>query len=224
MSIKYLVTGATGHLGSAVVSELLASGRQDIRVLVMPGDPAASRLPAGLERTEGDILDSAALDRFFDIADGGDTVVIHCAGIVSTSMKFSRKLYDVNVTGTKNIVDRCAALQIRKLVYVSSVHAMPTLPEGHVMTEIDAFDPDKVVGPYAKSKAEATAYVSAAVKDGLNAVVVFPAGILGPNDYARSNNITQLILEFCRGKMPFGVKSRFDFVDVRDVADRKSVV
>jgi dihydroflavonol-4-reductase len=218
MSIKYLVTGATGHLGSAVVSELLASGLQDIRVLVMPGDPAASRLPAGLERTEGDILDSAALDRFFDVPHSEETVVIHCAGIVSTSMKFSRKLHDVNVTGTKNIVDRCAALQIKKLVYVSSVHAMPTLPEGRVMTEIDAFDPDKVVGPYAKSKAEATAYVSAAVKGGLNAVLVFPAGILGPNDYARSNNITQLILEFCRGKMPFGVKSRFDFVDVRDVA------
>ena len=65
---------------------------------------------------------------------------------------------------------------------------------------------------------EASAYVSTAVKQGLNATIVFPAGILGPYDYAKSNNITQLIIEFCRGGMPMGVRSRFDFVDVRDVA------
>ena len=217
--MKYLITGATGHVGSAVVQALLEAGRQDIRVLVMPGDPAAAQLPDSIEKVEGNVLDRAALDRFFAVPDGGETVVIHCAGIVSTAMKFSQKLYDVNVVGTKNITDLCRQHQVKKLVYVSSVHAMPTLPAGRVMAEIDAFDPALVVGPYAKSKAEATAYVSAAVKNGLNAVIVFPCGILGPYDYARSNNITQLILEFCRGSMPFGVKSRFDFVDVRDVAE-----
>jgi dihydroflavonol-4-reductase len=133
-------------------------------------------------------------------------------------MRFSRRLYEVNVNGTKNIADMSLKHGVKRLVYVSSIHAMPTLPHGRMMTEIDNFDPDKVVGPYAKSKAEATAYVSAMVKKGLNATIVFPCGILGPYDYAKSNNITQLIIEFCRGRMPFGVKSRFDFVDVRDVA------
>ena len=218
MGVIYLVTGATGHLGSAVIRELSAECQGVIRVLVIPGDKAASKLPADIEQVSGDLLDRASLEEFFCVPEGMETVVIHCAGIVSTSMKASKKLHDVNVGGTKSIVDMCARNAVKKLVYVSSVHAIPALPKGQLMTEIDSFDPDKVVGPYAKSKAEATAYVSAAVKNGLNATIVFPAGILGPYDHARSNNITQLIIEFCRGRMPFGVKSRFDFVDVRDVA------
>ncbi|NLA85856.1 MAG: NAD-dependent epimerase/dehydratase family protein, partial [Clostridiales bacterium] len=218
MRIKYLVTGAAGHLGSAVVRELLESGQRDIRVLVMPGDKAAGRVPEEIEKVFGDLLDKSALARFFDVPEGTGLIVIHCAGIVSTSMKFSNKIHDVNVNGTKNIVDMCVSNNVKKLVYVSSIHAMPELPHGQMMTEIESFDPSKVVGPYAKTKAEATAYVSAAVKKGLNATIVFPCGILGPYDYARSNNITQLIIQFCRGKMPFGVKSGFDFVDVRDVA------
>jgi dihydroflavonol-4-reductase len=218
MSVKYLVTGAAGHLGSAVVRELMESGNQDIRVLVMPGDKSASKLPAGVEQVKGDLLDKSSLKEFFRVPEGTETVVIHCAGIVSTSMKASKKIYDVNVGGTKSIVDMCLARNVKKLVYVSSIHAMPTLPEGQMMTEIDSFDPDKVVGPYAKTKAEASAYVSAAVRNGLKATIVFPCGILGPYDYAQSNNITHLILQYCRGKMPVGLKSRFDFVDVRDVA------
>ena len=218
MSVKYLVTGAAGHLGSAVVRELQESCARDIRVLVMPGDKTASQLPGSIELFSGDLLDQAALEDFFRAPEGTELVVIHCAGIVSTSMKASKKLYDVNVGGTKNIVDMCARKAVRKLVYVSSVHAMPTLPDGQTMTEIESFDPAKVVGPYAKTKAEATAYVREAVKNGLNATIVFPAGILGPYDHARSNNITHLIIQFCSGKMPVGLRSRFDFVDVRDVA------
>jgi dihydroflavonol-4-reductase len=218
MSIKYLVTGAAGHLGSAVVRELLDTGHPDLRVLVMPGDKTSSKIPAGVEQISGDLLDKSSLSEFFDVPAEIDLIVIHCAGIVSTSMKASRKIYDVNVGGTKNIVDMCAQKKVKKLVYVSSIHAMPTLPQGQTMAEIDSFDPEKVIGPYAKTKAEATAYVSAAVKNGLNATIVYPAGILGPYDYGKSNNITQLIISYCMGKMPVGLKSRFDFVDVRDVA------
>lgn len=218
MLTKYLVTGAAGHLGSAVVSELLAAGCQDVRVLVLPGDHTAAALPDGVEQIEGDVLDLAALEKIFDVPYGTETIVIHCAGIVSTSMKFTKKLYEVNVLGTKNIVDLCISKNVKKLIYVSSIHAMPTLPRGQTMAEINCFDPDKVIGPYAKTKAEATAYVLAAAKKGLDAVIVYPCGIVGPYDFGQSNNITQLILQYCQGKMPVGLKSGFDFVDVRDVA------
>jgi dihydroflavonol-4-reductase len=218
MNEKYLITGAAGHLGSAVVRELLEDGVRDIRVLVVPGDKAALKLPDGIEITTGDLLDDASLDSFFDAPEGTELIVIHCAGIVSTSMHFSKRLYDVNVGGTKNIVRKSLEKNVRKFVYVSSVHAIPTLPKGLLMTEVEDFDPARVVGPYAKTKAEATAFVRDAVKAGLNATIVYPCGILGPYDNALSNNITDLIIRYCRGKMPIGLTSRFDFVDVRDVA------
>lgn len=217
MSTKFLVTGAAGHLGSAVVKELLEAGQKDIRVLVMPGDKSAARLPDDIEQVKGDLLDKEALSQFFDVEEDTEIIVIHCAGIVSTSMKQNKKIHEVNVGGTKNIVDMCAQRHIKKLVYVSSIHAMPTLPHGQTMTEIESFDPEKVIGPYAKTKAEATAYVKEAVRNGLNATIVYPCGIVGPYDQGKGN-ITELIIQYCKGKMPFGVKSRFDFVDVRDVA------
>ena len=218
MNVKYLITGAAGHLGNAVVNELKETGRHNIRVLVIPGDKTADKLPGDIEKIEGDILDVSALETFFNVPDGTQLVVIHCAGIVTTSMRFSRKVYDVNVLGTRNIVDQCLTANVSKFVYVSSIHAMPTLPDGQTMAEIAQFDPSTVVGPYAKTKAEATVYVHEAVKRGLDATIVYPCGIVGPYDQGKTNNITELIIAYCKGKMPVGIKRRFDFVDVRDVA------
>lgn len=63
----------------------------------------------------------------------------------------------VNVGGTANIIDAARRLSAR-LVYVSSVHALTESPAGAVMREADSFDPDTVVGGYAKTKAEAAAW------------------------------------------------------------------
>ena len=93
--------------------------------------------------------------------------MIHTAGIVSITSKYEQRVYDVNVTGTKVITDLCIEKKVKKLVYISSVHAIPELPAGQTMREVELFDPDKVIGLYAKTKAEATAYVMEAGKKGL---------------------------------------------------------
>ena len=104
-----------------------------------------------------------------------------------------------------------------KLVYVSSVHAIPEKPQGMVMTEITGFDPDKVIGYYAKTKAEATSYILEAAKQGLDACVVHPSGIVGPYDYGRSH-LTTLVVDYYKGRLTAGIDGGYDFVDVRDVA------
>ena len=63
--------------------------------------------------------------------------------------------------------------------HVSSVHAIPEPPQGQVIREVDAFDPDLVVGGYAKAKAEATQAVLEAAEAGLDAVVRPPLGHSG---------------------------------------------
>lgn len=218
MGIDYIVTGACGHLGSAVVKQLAAGGEHRIRALVLPGDTNASLLPEGVEPCFGDVLDNESLIEFFNGADKS-TIVIHCAGIVNISSRRSEKMRMVNVEGTKNITDMCIEKGVKKLVYVSSVHAIPEAPKGNIMTEETVFDPSLVVGPYAKTKAEATAYVMEKARAGLlNASVVFPSGIFGPYDKEGRNHLTQLVIDFCQGRMPMGVRGGYDFVDVRDVA------
>ncbi|GAP40351.1 nucleoside-diphosphate-sugar epimerase [Flexilinea flocculi] len=212
----YLVTGAAGHLGNTITRQLIRQGKR-VRALVLPGDKAADRLPAEVEKFYGNLLEPESLKKFLDTGSDQIAAVIHCAGIVTTSSKFLPIIRNVNVTGTKNIVDLCKSFRIRKLVYISSVHAIPVLPAGETMAEVNHFSPETVVGPYAKSKAEATSYVQEAASNGLDASIVFPGGICGPYDFGKSH-MTQLLIDFYQGRMQIGIEGGFDFVDVRDVA------
>lgn len=127
---------------------------------------------------------------------------------------------DVNVGGCQNILDSCVRhTECEKLVYVSSTGAIPELPHGKKITEVDHFDPDQVLGCYSRSKAIATQLVLDTVKDyELNACVVHPTGILGPGDYA-VNDVTACISRIIKGELPAGIAGSFNLVDVRDLAD-----
>lgn len=212
----YLVTGAAGHLGRTVVIQLLELGCR-VRALVLPGDPAASRLPKTAEIFYGDVTDPTSLSAAFSVLPTEQLVVLHAAGLITIATKPDPKVWAVNVQGTQNVVDACCAGAAR-LVYISSVHALPEQPLGCTITETDHFDPDIVQGAYAKTKAAATRLVlQAAQTRGLHACVVHPSGISGPGDTGRGH-ITQLVQDTCNGTLTAGVHGGYDFVDVRDVA------
>ena len=212
---RYLVTGASGFLGRAVLAELTKTDAE-VRALVMENDPLAGELPERVSVVSGDVCDEASLNRFFLGADS-ETCVIHCAGVVSVASHPGERIYRVNVGGTNNILRHCEKADVGKLVYVSSVHAIPEGPKGTDITEDAVFSPEAVRGDYAKSKAIATALVFEAASRGLNASVVFPSGIIGPGDVGKGS-ITNMLLSFLAGKLPLAVKGGYDFVDVRDVA------
>ena len=211
----YLVTGASGFLGRAVLAEL-EKKRAPVRALVIKNDPLAAGLPEDVSVVYGDVCDDGSLEHFFSGADER-TCVIHCAGIVSVASHPGEWIYRVNVGGTNNILRHCEKAGVGKLVYVSSVHAIPEKPKGTEITEDAVFSPDAVQGDYAKSKAIATSLVFEASDRGLNASVVFPSGIIGPGDVGKGS-ITHMLLSFLAGKLPVAVKGGYDFVDVRDVA------
>ena len=166
----------------------------------------------------GDITKKESLSSVFENIDGKEVYVIHCAGVVYIKSKYNPIVYDVNVNGTKNIVDKVLEIDA-KLIYVSSVHSITEKPNNETITEITNFDSEKVVGLYAKTKAEAAKYVIYAIKNkNLNACIIHPSGIIGPNDYGNSH-LTQLIKEVATGKLFACVKGGYNFVDVRDVAD-----
>ena len=212
---KYLVTGATGFLGRAVVKELVRREAQ-VHALVLHNDPYIDFLPKEVHTVIGDVCDKSSLVDFFADADSR-TCVIHCAGIVSVASRPGPKLYQLNVGGTWRILNQCMERNVGRLIYVSSVHAIPEKSKGCIITEDCEFSPGLVDGDYAKSKATATELVFEAAEHGLNASIVFPSGIIGPGDI-QGGSFTSMAKSFLAGKLPFAVRGGYDFVDVRDVA------
>ena len=214
METVYVVTGAAGHLGNVVVRQLISEGKR-VWVFLLHGE----RNPIdGVDRVfYGDVRELESLEAMFRLFSGFNVFVVHCAGVVSIKSQYAPVLREVNVLGTKNVVDLCLKYGVGKLVYVSSVHAIPDNKAGEILKEIDAFDPDSVVGYYAKSKAEATAYVLETCREKIDFNVVHPSGIIGPYDLG-NGHLTTLVREYCNGKLVAGMTGGYDFVDVRDVA------
>ncbi len=214
----YLLTGAVGFLGSHICAELIGRGDR-VRALALPGDKSVKYLPKSVELCEGDLCNEASVRRFFDVPAGSETVVIHCASMVTTLPDYDPRLTRVNVDGTKNMIAVALAHpKCKKFVYVSLTGAIPELPKGEAIREVDHFDPEQVVGCYSQSKALATQAVLDAVHErGLNACVVFPSGIISPGDYAKGE-VTRTLMKIVNGEMAVGMGGSFNLCDVRDLA------
>lgn len=213
----YIVTGASGFLGNNIIRMLEHDDNAEVRAFVLNGESISSLNNLKCSIYYGDVTKADTLNSIFDGSGDAEIFVIHCAAVVYIKSKYNSRVYDVNVNGTKNIVDKVLEYNA-KLIYVSSVHAIPEKSDGDLISEVSIFNPDDVVGLYAKTKAEAARYVMDSVKDkGLNACIVHPSGILGPYDFSNSH-LTALVSEIVRGKLPMCVKGGYDFVDVRDVA------
>lgn len=217
-NVVYLVTGAAGFLGSNVCAQLLERGEK-VRAFVLEGDKAAKYIPEEVEIFYGNLCDKASLEPFFTVDEGVSSVCIHVASMVTVNPYYRKLVLDVNVGGTENIVDMCLEhKECQKLVYVSSTGAIPELPHGQKIKEVKEVNLDEVEGWYSKSKAMATNNVFTAVRErGLKACVVYPTGIMGPNDYAISET-TSTIIKIIKGEMPIGIDGSFNMVDVRDLA------
>ncbi len=216
MKELYIITGANGFLGNNIVRALNRKPNCQVRALVSSMNRADTLKELDCEIFEGDVTKPETLTDIFSVPHDVKVYVIHCAAIVYIKSKPSPAVYRVNVLGTKHIVEKTLEIDA-KLVYVNSVHAIPELPHGEVMREITDFDPAKVEGIYAKSKAEAARYVLETVQArGLDACIVHPSGIIGPYDF-KTSHLTQLIIDTATGRLKAGVKGGYDFVDVRDV-------
>jgi len=217
MKTIYLVTGANGHLGSAVCAALREKG-ETVRALVLPGENTDFIRALGVSVIFGNVCEKETLKLFFEAESNIKCVVIHCAGIVDITGGNTERMEHVNIEGTKNIIDLCRKYNVYRLLYVSSVHAIPMPERGRVIKEVSEFSPETVEGAYAKTKAAATALVLESAKNGVPAIVVHPSGIIGPY-LGRGNHLVQMVKSYITGKLPAAVRGGYDFVDVRDCAD-----
>jgi dihydroflavonol-4-reductase len=209
--MKVLVTGASGHVGVNLVKSLTARG-YGVRALIHHNS-----LPPGwgdIETVMGDICDFASvLHACKDVA-----VVYHLAARISIGADNWATLAKINITGTRNIVEACLRSGPRRLVHFSSIHAMVQKPFTKPVDESCPLAESKYLPCYDRSKAAGEAEVRQGMARGLDAVIVSPTAIIGPNDF-RSSYFGEAFLAIARGELPALVGGGFDWVDVRDVAE-----
>ena len=206
-----VLTGASGHVGYAMLKELVANG-ENVRVLIRKDNPIFDNIEC--EKVYGDVTDLASLEKAFEGAD----IVYHFAGIIDVNTGNEETLYKVNVDGTKNVVCACKKCGVRRLAFASSVDAIRTLPSHELMTEINNFSPELVEGTYAKTKAIATQYVLDSARKDFEVIIGHPAACIGPYDF-KVSSVGEMVRMFMLGSFPVTMNfGAYNFVDVRDVA------
>lgn len=176
-----LVTGANGLVGSYLCRYLLMQGKQ---VRGLKRNSSDFRLIADIkdkiEWAEGDILDILSLEEAME----GIEQVFHCAAFISYSKKDEKKLMSVNVQGTANVVNAALEKNIQKLIYFSSIAAVGrTGKDGEIVNENIPWDRKTINSDYSLSKFLAEREVWRGIAEGLNAVILNPAIIVGAGNW-----------------------------------------
>jgi dihydroflavonol-4-reductase len=208
--VTTVVTGATGHLGAALVRALLAEGR---RVRAVNREPGASLAGLDVEFVAADVLDVDAMRGAFAGAD----VVYHLAGRISIAGDPDGQVRATNVDGARHSTVAALDAGVERFVHCSSIHAFD-IASDTVITEASPRAVATHLPAYDRSKAAGEREVRAAVARGLDAVITNPTGVIGPFDFAPSR-MGAVFLALARRRLPALVAGGFDWVDVRDVAD-----
>jgi dihydroflavonol-4-reductase len=115
------------------------------------------------------------------------------------------------------VIEACRRSKVRRLVHFSSIHAIQQEPLAKPVNESSPLIEGTGYPPYDRSKAAGQRLVREAIAAGLDAVIVNPTGVFGPDDYHPSF-FGEALLMMANGKMPALVNAGFDWVDARDVA------
>jgi hopanoid-associated sugar epimerase len=209
--VKTFVTGASGHVGANLVRELIARGVA-VKALVRSKSDNAAVAGLDLELVEGDLRDPASLAK----ALAGCDRLYHVAAFVSLLKGDQQQVFDVNVTGTKNVLDAAERAGVARTVFCSSFGAVGHNPTGGPSDETYTVNPFETHLDYELSKAIAELEVHRAVHRGMDVRIVNPCGIVGAHDY-KPSSVGQTILDFANRKMPAYVPGQFEFVAVKDV-------
>ena len=210
--MKVLVTGATGFIGGAVVRALVHRGI-DVRVLARAGADLQNLQGLTVERVEGDLRDPVSLRRSLT----GCGQLYHVAAHYALWAKDPSIFYDVNVTGTKNLLEAARDVGVKRIVYCSTIGAIGIPPSGGLGTEETPVSLEQMAGHYKRSKYLAEQEVLKLAKAGLPVIIVNPSAPVGAGD-VKPTPTGQVIVDFMKGRMPAYIETGMNIVDVDDVA------
>lgn len=204
------LTGASGHIGSNLIRELISLGHQ-VRVLLHKDNRAFD----GLEITaiHGSLHQKESLVKLFENSE----IVFHLAALISIGKKGMNELTRTNVEGTKHVIECCKLVGVKRLVHFSSIHALFTEEHCSKLDESSPLNMESKI-PYERTKA-ISEYIAMeeAQKNGLELVVVNPTAVIGPWDFGPSF-LGQFLIRLYQGKIPALLHGGYNWVDARDVS------
>ena len=208
--MKISITGASGHIGNNLCRELLNQGYQ-LKVLIYKFDKSIAGID--VERINGNILDKNTVNNLIK----GSDYVFHTAALISIGTYPKKEIFDINIEGTRNVIEACLLNNVKRLIHFSSIHALKnegsdkSFDENNQLSGLDAFN-------YDQSKANAEKLILEAHKKGLDVIILNPASVVGPFDFVPSL-VGQMIIKIATGKLPFLIKGGYQWVDVRDIVN-----
>jgi len=210
--MKALVTGATGFIGSSLVRELLKDG-VEVRVLVRKNSDTRNIDGLEVDKAYGDILDPESVR----LASSGCDTLYHTAALYAFWVPNSKVLYDINVGGTKNVLNAALEAGVKKAVYTSSIATIGAHGADNPATEEAEFNLWKTGDHYSCSKYLAEVEALQVCQKGLPLVIVNPAMVIGIRD-TRPTPSGKIMLDVLNRKVPGYFNGGINLVDVDDVA------
>ena len=210
--MKVLVTGATGFVGAAVARALNAAG-VEVRVLVRRDSDLRNLSHLKVEQVYGDLRDRDSLRR----ALSGCSQLYHVAAHYALWAKDPSVFYEVNVTGTRTLLETARELSTGRIVYTSTIGAIGLPAHGGLGTEETPVSLSQMAGDYKRSKYLAEQEVLKLARAGLPVVIVNPSAPVGEGDI-KPTPTGQMIVDFMKGRMWAYIDTGMNLVDVDDVA------
>ena len=207
-----LLTGASGFIGSAVARNLVEEGFS-VRALVRPASRRDHLTALGIEIVEGSINAAAAVE----VALVSRRYLVHVAADYRLWARDRNEIFAANVEGTRVVMEQARKAGVERVVYTSSVATVQPRPDGSPADESDFMAEGAASGAYQQSKIMAERLVREMAGQGLPAVIVNPATVIGPRD-ARPTPTGRIIIAAATGRIPAFVDTGLNLVHVDDVA------
>jgi dihydroflavonol-4-reductase len=210
--MKVFVTGATGFIGASLLRELLKDGCR-VRALARAGSDRRNLDGLDVEIHEGDLRDRESLEKGLR----GCEILYHAAADYRLWTRKPAEMYDINVGGTRAILEAALRQGLSRVVYTSSVGTLGNPGNGIPGTETTPVTLADMVGHYKKSKFLAEREAESFLPRGLPLVIVNPSTPVGGLDI-KPTPTGKIIVDFLNGRMPAYLNTGLNVIDVEDCA------
>jgi nucleoside-diphosphate-sugar epimerase len=210
LSLRFLVTGATGKVGNAVARRLAERG-DEVVALVRNAANARELLPAGVELATGDVTDPESLGRAMAGAEG----VFNCMGLFEQWFPDPEIFERVNATGARNVIAAAREAGVKRAVHTSTFDVFHAETQGTVSEAAVADYPKGTA--YERSKQHAEQLVLAEAELGIEVVIVNPASVYGPGPW-QGAGLDRAFRDAIRRRLPGVPPGGMTLVHADDVA------